>query len=96
MDSPEVRDAKYIMKRIDSTGLMEIKFRDLQRMCMNRNGMETREGMIPGLVCLIEHGYVRVQKGWTTDKSDKSDKKRGRPSEIIYINPEYIRQKEQK
>ena len=96
MDSPEVRDAKYLMKRIDSTGLMEIKLRDLQRMCMNRNGMETREGMIPGLVCLIEHGYVRVQKGWTTDKSDKSDKKRGRPSEIIYINPEYIRQKEQK
>lgn len=96
MDSPEVRDAKYLIKRIESTGLTEIKLRDLQRMCMNRNGMETREGMIPGLVCLIEHGYVRVQKGWTTDKSDKSDKKRGRPSEIIYINPEYIRQKEQK
>lgn len=93
-DPPEVRDAKYIMKRIDSTGQMEIRLRDLQRLCMDRKGMEKREGMIPGLRCLIEHGYIRVQKSYPSDKTDKTDKKGGRPSEIVYVNPEYIKWKE--
>lgn len=95
-DPPEVRDAKYIMKRIDSTGLMEMKLRDLQRLCMDRKGMEKREGMIPGLRCLIGRGYIRVQKSYPSDKTDKTDKKGGRPSEIVYVNPEYIKWKEKK
>lgn len=96
MDSPEVRDAKYLMKRIDSTGLMEIKFRDLYQMCKDRKGMDTRDGMIPGMNCLIEHGFIRVNKGYLNTQNPQNPQKGGRPSEIIYVNPEYIRQKEQK
>lgn len=96
MDSPEVRDAKYLMKRIDSTGLMEIKFRDLYQMCKDRKGMDTRDGMIPGMNCLIEHGFIRVNKGYLNTQNPQNPQKGGRPSEIIYVNPVYIRQKEQK
>lgn len=95
MDSPEVRDAKYLMKRIDSTGLTEIKLRDLQKLCKGRAGMETREGMIPGIKCLIEHGYIRVNKERLARQNPQNPQKGGRPSEIIYVNPEYIKQKEQ-
>ncbi len=96
MDPPEVRDAKYLMKRIDSTGLMEIKFRDLYQMCKDRKGMDTRDGMIPGMNCLIEHGFIRVNKGYLNTQNPQNPQKGGRPSEIIYVNPVYIRQKEQK
>ncbi len=97
MDPPEVRDAKYIMKRIDSTGQMEITVRDLVRLCSGKQGMETREKLIPGIRCLIEHGYIRVQMAYPCDKNAKNDenaRKRGRPSEIVYVNPEYIKWKE--
>lgn len=94
-DPPEVKEAKYIIKRIDSTGQTEMKLRDLQELCKGRKGMEKREGMMPGLRCLIEHGYIRVQKSYpTSQKSQKSQKGRGRPSEIIYVNPEYVKWKE--
>ena len=96
MDSPEARDAKYLMKRIDSTGLMEIKFRDLYQMCKDRKGMDTRDGMIPGMNCLIEHGFIRVNKGYLNTQNPQNPQKGGRPSEIIYVNPEYIKQKEKK
>lgn len=108
MDPPVVRDAKYIMARIDSMGQMEIKSRDLHRLCMGRKGMETREDIIPGLNYLVERGFIRIQKLYLTDKIDKIDttnkidkidynnKKRGRPSEIIYVNPEYIKWKEER
>lgn len=95
-DPPEIRDAKYILKRIDSMGKTEFKLRDLQRLCMDRKGMEKKEDMIPGLVCLIEHGYIRIQKSSIYDKTDKTDKKGGRPSEIVYVNPEYLKWKEKK
>ena len=95
-DPPEVRDAKYIMKRIDSTGLMEMKLRDLQQMCKDRKGMEKREGMIPGLRCLIGRGYIRVQKSCPTSQNPQNPQKGGRPSEIVYVNPEYIKWKEKK
>lgn len=94
MDPPEVKDAKYIMKRIDSTGQMEIKLRDLQKLCKGRKGMETREGMIPGIRCLIEHGYMRVWKERLSGQNPQNPQKGGRPSEIIYVNPEYIKWKE--
>lgn len=96
MDPPEVRDAKYIMKRIDSTGQMEITVRDLVKLCKNKNGMETREKLTPGIRCLIEHGYIRVQKVYPNTQNSQNPQKGGRPSEIIYVNPEYIRQKEKK
>lgn len=94
MDPPEVRDAKYIMKRIDSTGKTEITVRDLVRLCNGKKGMETREKLVPGINCLIEHGYIRVQMAYPCDKNDKNAKKRGRPSEIVYVNPEYTKWKE--
>lgn len=90
MDSQEIRDAKYILSKIDSTGKMEMKLRDLHRLCMDRKGMEKKEGMVDGLNCLIKHGYIRVNYA---DKTDKTDKKGGRPSEIVYVNPEYIKWK---
>lgn len=95
MDPPEVRDAKYIMKRIDSTGQMEMKIKDLYDMCRGRKGMETKEGVIPGINCLIKHGYIRVQKGYLSPQNTQNTQKRGRPSEIVYVNPEYIRWKEE-
>lgn len=94
MDSPEVRDAKYLMKRIDSTGLMEIKFRDLYQMCKDRKGMDTKDGMIPGMNFLIEHGFIRVNKGYLNTQNPQNLQKGGRPSEIIYVNPKYIRQRD--
>lgn len=95
MTSQEERDAKYILSKIDSTGKMEMKLRDLHRLCMDRKGMEKKEGMVDGLNCLIKHGYIRVNYAEKTDKTDKTDKKGGRPSEIVYVNPEYIKWKEQ-
>ena len=96
MDSPKVRDAKYLIKRIDSTGLMEIKLRDLYQICKDRKGMGTRDGMIPGINCLVEHGFIRVNKVYPNTQNPQNPQKGGRPSEIIYVNPEYIKQKEQK
>ncbi len=99
MDPPEVRDAKYIMKRIDSTGQMEITVRDLVKLCKGKKGMEKREGLVPGIRSLIEHGYIRVQKVYPKDQKPQkpqNSENRGRPSEIIYVNPEYIKQKEKK
>lgn len=93
-DSPEVRDAKYIMRRIDSTGKMEMKLRDLYKLCCDRKGMEKKEGMIPGLRCLTEHGYIRIQKSCLTSQNPQNLQKGGRPSEIVYKNPEYARWKE--
>ena len=97
-DPPEVRDAKYIMQRIDSTGKMELSLREVQRLCADKKGMEDKKGMVPGINCLIAHGYIRVQKVKVFDKTDKTaktPKKGGRPSEIVYVNPEYIKWKEQ-
>ena len=52
--------------------------------------MEKKEGMVDDLNCLIKHGYIRVNYA---DKTGKTDKKGGRPSEIVYVNPEYIKWK---
>lgn len=95
MDPPEVRDAKYIMKRIDSTGQMEITVRDLVKLCKGKSGMNTREKLISGIRCLIEHGYIRVEKVYPKDQKPQNPQKRGRPSEIVYVNSEYIKWKEQ-
>jgi len=94
MDPPEVRDAKYIMKRIDSTGQVEITVRDLVKLCKGHKGMDKREGIIPGIRCLIEHGYIRVEKVYPKDQKPQNPQKRGRPSEIVYVNHKYIKWKE--
>ena len=93
-DPPEVRDAKYILKRIDSMGVTEFKLRDLQQLCKDKKGMETREGFMSGLKCLIEHGYIRVQKVSANSQNPQNTQKGGRPSEMVYVNPEYLKWKE--
>jgi len=94
-DRQEVRDAKYILRRLDSTGKTEISKRDLYRLCMGTRSFETVDKMDPGLDVLVKRGYIRIDKD-PADKNDKIDKSpRGRPrSPMIYVNPEYTKMKE--
>ena len=71
-------DAKYILKRLKSTGEMEITKRDLFNLCDGKMG--TIEELQPGLDILIDRGYIAVEKIKTGS--------RGRPTEKIYLNPE--------
>lgn len=86
----DVRDAKYIISILESVTrdkrdnwdeqaqLVRVSKRDLQRKCRkfkNANEME------PGLNVLVDYGYIaRVEL-----KNNNA-----RPSEIIYLNPDYI------
>lgn len=89
-DPPEVKDAKYILKRLNESGLHTISKRDLFDRCKGRTGMEKVEGMEPGLNELIQRGYIRVFKAEPeSQKSQNSQKKRGRPSWMIEVNPIY-------
>ncbi len=85
-ESQEVKDAKYILKRIDSTGQTEISKKELFDLCRKREGMERVEHMEPGLALLVDHGYLRTEKVKTG----------GRPTEKVVLNPEYLAQKAQK
>ncbi len=77
-ESQDVKDAKYILKRIDSTGQTEISKMDLIRLCGRFKSVEDME---PILNVLVDHGYIKIEKARTG--------KRGRPAETIYLNPEY-------
>lgn len=83
----EVKDAKYIISRIDSNSKnSKIRFiskRDAFDLCKGHFG--TVEEMEPGLKCLEEHGYIAINQR----KAAEGD----RP-EKIYINPEYYKWKE--
>lgn len=89
-DPPDVQDAKYIISRIDANNKNtnntknEVTKRDLWQLC--KGHFKDVEEMEPGLQCLVEHGYIARE----TQKTG-----RGRPSEKIYINPEYYKWKEQ-
>ena len=85
-ESQDVKDAKYILKRIDSTGQTEISKKELFDLCYKKSGLETIELMTPILNLLIDHGYIRIEKVKTG----------GRPTEKVILNPEYIMQKVQK
>lgn len=89
-DPPEVQDAKYIISRLEQNDLNDkndkinsISKRDALRMCQR---FKTLEEMEPGLRCLEEHGYIAIAR---------ESQGRGRPSEKIYINPEYYKWKEE-
>lgn len=88
-DPPEVQDAKYIISRLDTDNKNtnntknEITKRGLWQLC--KGHFKEVEEMEPGLQCLVEHGYIARE----TEKPA-----RGRPSEKIYINPEYYKWKE--
>lgn len=86
-DAREIKDAKYILKRIDKRDNKDksISKRDLFQLC---NGtLKTVDDMQPGLDELVKHGYIRIYKNNTTG---------GRPKDIIEVNPEYELQKVQK
>lgn len=86
-DLPEVKNAKYILKRIDSTGLTQISKRDVYRLCKNKEGFETvdSEAFVTGLGELRRRGYVKIEK----DKPAG-----GRPTEIVVLNPLYLQQRD--
>lgn len=75
-DSKEVKDAKYILKRIHASGLYDTTKRELFRQCDGR--MHSMEEMEPGLKVLVDRGYIRIDKIKTG----------GRPTEKIIFNPE--------
>ena len=79
-DTPAERDAKYILKRLKSTGEMEITKRDLFELCKGKENLQTVDDMAPGLDVLIDRGYIAIEKVKTGG--------RGRPTEKIYLNPE--------
>lgn len=88
-DPQDVKDAKYIISRLgrndknDKTDKI-ISKRDLFRSCQR---FKTAEEMQPGLDVLAQHGYIAITK----ERAEKG----GRPSEKVYINPEYIKYKEE-
>lgn len=75
-DSKEVKDAKYILKRIHASGLYDTTKRRLFQQCDGR--MHSMEEMEPGLKVLVDRGYIRIDKIKTG----------GRPTERIIFNPE--------
>lgn len=91
-ETQQVKDAKYILKKIDSLisqntqNTQNINKRKLQQLC--RGHFPIGEDMKPGLNELVERNYIRIGAIQT--------EKAGRPSEVIYINPEYIKGKKQK
>lgn len=94
MDDSPTRDAKYILKRLDSTGKAEISKRDLQQLCKDRVGMETAEKMEPGLEVLVKRGYIKIEKA-PKSQNPQNPQKGGRPSLMIYVNPIYTQMKKE-
>lgn len=94
MEDQPTKDAKYILKRLDSTGKTEISKRDLFDLCKGRVGMEAAEKMEPGLEVLVKRGYIKIEKALKSQKSQKSQN-RGRPSLMIYVNPIYTQMKKE-
>ena len=76
-DTPAEKDAKYILKRLKSTGEMEFNASGIFDLCKGK--FLTREEMQPGLDILIDRGYIAIEKIKTGG--------RGRPKEKIYLNP---------
>ena len=86
-ENQATKDAKYILKRLDSTGLTEISKRDLYRLCMDRVGFEKAAYMEPGLKVLVDRGFIKIEKAHMTKPTKPT--KGGRPSLMVYVNPEY-------
>lgn len=84
----EEKDAKYLMKKIDSfyasQNPQNLTTRDLGQIC--KGHFKAKEDMQPGLDMLVERGFIRIIK--------KQNKKAGRPPEFIEVNPEYWKSKE--
>lgn len=71
-------DAKYLLRKIESTGQDEISKRDLFQLVKGK--CKKVEKMEPGLRKLIEYGYIRIANAKTG----------GRPTDQIKINPLFL------
>lgn len=78
LDTPQEKDAKYILKRLEANGKSEISKRDLYRLCKGK--FKTVDEMIEGMTLLELHGYIHTEKISTG----------GRPTETIILSPEYL------
>lgn len=74
-ESQDTKDAKYILKRLEAGGQIEISKRDLYQLCKGR--LAQVEDMEPGLKILVERGYIAIE----------SIKTGGRPTEKVRVNP---------
>lgn len=88
-DPPEVKNAKYILNRIDSTGKTQISKRDVFYLCRDKVGFEKAdsEAFVSGLEELRRRGYIKIER--------VSSPNGGRPTELIALNPIYIAQREE-
>ncbi|MCD7937792.1 MAG: DUF3987 domain-containing protein [Tannerellaceae bacterium] len=82
-DPPEVKDAKYIIKRLGladkndrNDRIASLSKREVLRAYQKFKSLDELE---PGLKILMDYGYIRIEK------QKKGGK--GRPSEMIFINP---------
>ena len=86
METQDIKDAKYIITHLEQRDLCDLKDfiskRDAIRLCRK---FKNAEEMEPGLQCLVEHGYIAIVK---------ESQGKGRPSEKIYVNPEYYKWKD--
>lgn len=75
----EEKDAKYILKRLDTIDGDSTSMNELYHKCQKKAGFKTMEEFEQKMEPLVERGYLYVELVSTG----------GRPSEKIYINPEY-------
>ena len=87
-DPQEVKDAKYILKRMESTGAEQFSKRDLYQLCRRKTGFETAdsEAFVKGLEELRKRGYIKKERIATG----------GRPTESVILNPEYLEYRKEK
>lgn len=89
METQDVKDGKYIVSRLipntknTNNTKNEITKRDLWQLC--KGHFSSVAEMDPGLQCLVDHGYIAIVK---------ESQGKGRPSEKIYVNPEYYKWKD--
>ena len=86
-DPPEVKNAKYILSRMDKDGRPKMSKRDIYHLCQNKVGFEKAdsENFISGLEELRRRGYIKIER--ITSPTG------GRPTEMITLNPLYLRQR---
>ena len=91
----EEKDAKYILKRLDTydfkadplntkntLNTFNMKKGDLWQLC--KGHFHEVEEMQPGLNVLTKRNYIRIER--------KKTGQRGRPTEVIEVNPAYWEQ----
>ena len=71
----DYEDARYLWKRIQATGWLVMKRRDLFNLCKGK--FQSVDAMLPALNTLVEMGYIRRDNVATG----------GRPSTKILVNP---------